>query len=1074
MNLNRNLISCLFFVLIFALTAHAQEGPLSIRQLDSIHADKRFGRTAIKNYQPFFVTDKTGSSFVKKVNPAGSLGKTQNSVCFDTSARKFLYHDSLYFYSYTPAPTADGNLLISGEYVTYSPYSYGGFLLKCDYNGNVLWTKLYDSTGHSGYNYFNYYMVKELSDGSILLGGSTSNQVTDNDDVILTKTDNAGNITWNKIYKSRIWTNGNGSADFFYIQDMKQDPYAGDIYVCGPHWNTGKALIKVSSATGNIVWSNLYQYSNNGYDVSDIPFGIDILPNEIRYFGKFYGYGLHLSVIRVNKQTGDTLQTKLYKISDTLTNKVGFLSADQVVRMNNGNYRLSGSCYGAYQFQWDGITPFYQAAVAELDSNLNFVRAFAFSNPIESNIYNTRTTLFPDGSGFFSMAKVISGFTADVYYVQFMDRNIVRQRERHYYNEGMPWENLAVKTPDGGDLVIKLLGDSVTNLSKTEFRKLHISDTSSVCLGTDNYSTTIFPFSYGPDLWYMDSIGYNVFSESQTKTISKSAVSINTLPGCEMISHCDTLKLLASTSTICVGESITIIIRKNRECGSTVPLLYDTTVVSSALQLNDSTFTFQFDAPWSGFIYGSLQGCVLMKDSVAVNVLQAPAILSLGPDTSICPGNTIILNAHTGYASYLWQDGSVDSSFTVTEPGLYYVTTTNACGGNFTDSVIVSPHPPVPIDIGPDRIKCNSDTIHLQATPGFLNYTWSPDYNISSTSSQNVVISPATDTSYFIKAEKTPGCFAYDTITVTVHHSPPVFLGNDTSFCSGSTILLDAGNGFSSYQWNNGSTSQQLAVNTAGDYSVIAATVQGCRSSDTLKVLTVFANPVVSLADKPFICTGTSVVFDAGAFSGYSWSTGSISQTITVNLPGEYFVTVTDNNQCHGSDTTRILALFSLPAAFLPGDTNICSYGSLQLKPTTLFSSYLWSNAQTSPSITITQPGVYWLQATDNDHCSGKDTIIVNPKDCMKGFYIPNAFTPNNDGKNDIFMPLLFGNVKQYRFTIYNRWGEKVFDTKQTGKGWDGMIGGTKQDTNMFIWSCSYQFEGEELKVEKGVVMLVR
>jgi gliding motility-associated-like protein len=139
-----------------------------------------------------------------------------------------------------------------------------------------------------------------------------------------------------------------------------------------------------------------------------------------------------------------------------------------------------------------------------------------------------------------------------------------------------------------------------------------------------------------------------------------------------------------------------------------------------------------------------------------------------------------------------------------------------------------------------------------------------------------------------------------------------------------------------------------------------------------------------------------------------------------------------------------------------------------------VYNSYLWNTTSSTSSITVTQPGIYWLQVTNNDHCTGRDSILVNPKDCMKGFYIPTAFTPNNDGNNDIFMPLLFGNVKQYRFTIYNRWGEKVFETRQPAKGWDGMTGGTKQDTHVFVWSCTYQFEGEEVKEEKGTVVLIR
>jgi gliding motility-associated-like protein len=110
----------------------------------------------------------------------------------------------------------------------------------------------------------------------------------------------------------------------------------------------------------------------------------------------------------------------------------------------------------------------------------------------------------------------------------------------------------------------------------------------------------------------------------------------------------------------------------------------------------------------------------------------------------------------------------------------------------------------------------------------------------------------------------------------------------------------------------------------------------------------------------------------------------------------------------------------------------------------------------------------------DANNCTGKDTILVGPKDCMKGFYIPTAFTPNGDGKNDVFRPMLFGNVKKYQFTIYNRWGQAVFQTSDLSKSWDGTFGGETQDSNVFIWSCTYQFEGEEIKQEKGTVVVIR
>jgi gliding motility-associated-like protein len=111
---------------------------------------------------------------------------------------------------------------------------------------------------------------------------------------------------------------------------------------------------------------------------------------------------------------------------------------------------------------------------------------------------------------------------------------------------------------------------------------------------------------------------------------------------------------------------------------------------------------------------------------------------------------------------------------------------------------------------------------------------------------------------------------------------------------------------------------------------------------------------------------------------------------------------------------------------------------------------------------------------TDNNNCTGQDFIKVNPKDCMKGLFVPSGFTPNKDGKNDLLKANLYGNVKQFKFIIYNRWGEIVFSTSNPLTGWDGTFKGLPQDNAIFVWTCIYQLEGSAVQQERGTVLLVR
>jgi gliding motility-associated-like protein len=491
--------------------------------------------------------------------------------------------------------------------------------------------------------------------------------------------------------------------------------------------------------------------------------------------------------------------------------------------------------------------------------------------------------------------------------------------------------------------------------------------------------------------------------------------------------------------------------------------------------LTETTIRFKILASGPIRVRAKMFGnCDWVADTLPVTISISPSTpLDLGPDTTICPGNTIALSAQEGYSSYLWQDGSTGRTFMVTAPGIYYVDVVN-CGNTVRDSVVVADFGAIPLNIGPDRTTCNNDTVHLHAPAGFINYAWSPNYNINTTNTQSVVVQPSIDTVYTVIAEKTPGCFAYDTIRISVASSPVVDLGTDRAFCPGDSSLLDAGNGFVSYSWSNSNNAQQQYVHTSGQYSFIGTTAEGCNSYDTVLV-NVFALPPITLDPDPTICTGDTRVLDAGAgFSSYLWNNGHTGRSITVNATGLYAVAVIDNNGCEAADTTTITTILPLPVGFLAADTAICQYGKVELIPVGSFNQYLWSNGGTTTSIFVSQPGEYSLRVKNDNGCVGKDTIVVRPKECLKGLYVPKGFTPNGDGKNDVLRPLLFGDIKQYRFYVYNRWGQLIFQSTTPGIGWSGMLSGVKVDSGVFVWVCSYQLEGEAAKVEKGTFMLIR
>jgi gliding motility-associated-like protein len=1057
--------------------------PLNARQMDSLDKLNYLGfrRNSTSSLQVVsgakFKNGVPSSTRVSRVPfPAGRPLTSQktNSVCYTISGREFLVLDSLVLYSGDPTMTADGNVLVSGETYHWPQISMGGFCMKTDIYGNVIWARIYDSVNASVPLYTNFFKSLELNDGSILWVGRTDNRKSGNQDLVFLKTDNAGNNLWVKTYASRLWQGFNGSGDYFYLTGLNQDSQTGDVYFTGAHWGGMCAITKLDPSDGHIIWSNGYHTYN-----TNRAFGLVINSSNLYLLqlGNGYYNDSYIDAIAVNKTTGDTLFTRGYvQTGDSYAPRL--YSVYGMTQTNNGHFLLTGPTTGYFEYPvYTGTVDLHHAGVIELDENLGFVKAYGFKSRVPGNSYNTRVSVFPDGTGFFTMLKYLTPYNGEEHISLFKDDKIFHQRNRLHLNEGLPYEPASLKLSDGGFLDIKMAGDSTklaSDGSRLDYYRIHTSDTPSMCLGLKDSATSLWYFNFQEHKVYMDSVYRNLFTESLPKSYNSWSFAAAPEPACQVTSHCDTLALESSAAIVCPGTSVILTIHKNKECGGLVPLIYDTTWVSHVRPLNDSSLSFTFDKPGTGYIHGSLLGCRLRQDSVLIQVLPARNSLELGSDTVICPGNSIQLHGGKGFATYAWQDGSADSVYTVTSPGTYYLTTTNSCGGIYSDTVRVQPHAPIPLDLGIDRNKCNSDTLHLNAPAGFLNYQWSNDYNISSTTAQNVIVNPLTDTAYYIQAEKTPGCFAYDTVRIHVNTSPPINLGADRSFCSGDSAVFDAGSGFDQYTWSNGGNSRQMSVRTAGLYSVVALTAEGCKSYDTVRVVNVFSKPVVSLDQTGFLCFGNSRVLDAGIFASYAWNDGTTSQKLTARGIGTYAVQVTDNHGCRGGDTTRITAILPLPSGFLPPDTLLCSYDKIFITALRPYKSYQWSNGASASSLNISQPGTYWLQVKDENGCEGRDTIIINPKDCMKGCHVPTAFSPNSDGRNDLFRPMLFGHVKKYHFIVYSRWGQVIFETTELNRAWDGTVAGTLQQSNVFTWMCTYQFEGEEMKTEKGTVMLVR
>jgi hypothetical protein len=217
--------------------------------------------------------------------------------------------------------------------------------------------------------------------------------------------------------------------------------------------------------------------------------------------------------------------------------------------------------------------------------------------------------------------------------------------------------------------------------------------------------------------------------------------------------------------------------------------------------------------------------CGLASDTVKINFGVSPNI-NLGNDTSICAGSNLSLDAGSGFTSYTWQDNSINNSFNVVNPGKYWVTVQNGCG-MASDTINISYKTIQALNLGNDRLFCNTPNVLLNAKTGFITYKWN---NNSTDSTLNI----SSSGKYWVTVQNSCG-FASDTIKINLDTSPNIYLGNDTSICAGSNFSLNAGSGFTSYSWQDNSTNDSFNLENPGKYWVTVQNSCGS-SSDTINI----------------------------------------------------------------------------------------------------------------------------------------------------------------------------------------------------------------------------------------------
>lgn len=448
-------------------------------------------------------------------------------------------------------------------------------------------------------------------------------------------------------------------------------------------------------------------------------------------------------------------------------------------------------------------------------------------------------------------------------------------------------------------------------------------------------------------------------------------------------------------------------------------------------------------------------GCT-NTDTVTVQVSTVHA--NPGPDVHLCIGQSTQLNG-SGGGSYLWQPPTGLSSTTVPNPTAaptvtttYSLTVTDALGCSHTDSLTVTIHPLPTIDVGPDFVMCENDTTQLQAI-GALTYTWSPPTGLSNPNSGSPLAFPTQDITYVVTGRDLYGCEDQDTLTIEVLPAPVAQAWGAIVICQDSSVQVHASGG-NAYLWapatvfdNPQSPSPVATLTQSMDLIVTVFAANGCRDWDTVHI-PVTPTPVVQVVGPPKICLGQMTALLASGGETYLWNTGATTPRINVNPQVSTVYTVTTwVDGCPSKPDSLVMEVDTmLPIAdfFASPDS-----GWIPLT-TTLVNQSQWSTAwqwefgdghgstQFSPEHTYQDTGRFTVRLISVSASGCRDTayqkVIVGVDFTI---YVPNAFTPNGDGLNDVFSVKWIG-VKDFHIMLFDRWGMMIYESFDPNFEWEG------------------------------------
>ena len=428
--------------------------------------------------------------------------------------------------------------------------------------------------------------------------------------------------------------------------------------------------------------------------------------------------------------------------------------------------------------------------------------------------------------------------------------------------------------------------------------------------------------------------------------------------------------------------------------------------------------------------------------------------------------------------------------------GTYLVIVTDLAGDITTALVQVGDiqGPTVSTTIGPASCLNNDGTVTVNTSGGTAPFFYAINGGSFGSQSQFTVAS-GTDTITVVDDNK---CLATATATVPLDTNLTLAMGSGATICQGISTPLSANSNAASFTWtpteglSNAAIADPVAdPATTTTYSLTA--VLGVCTQTGTETVTILPAPIPDAGPSDTICPGKSAQLEGSGGVGYAWSPATyLSDPFVANpivqQPARsitYSLTILGVNGCTSvQPATTQVVLTPPPVVFAGDDTAVLAGHTLPLDAIDVnnvgFTQYAWTPASglnnaaiQDPVAQITGNITYTVTATTTDGCVGTGSITIDAA-AYSDIIVPNAFTPNNDGHNDVLKVDAIG-IRDFKyFSVFNRWGQEVFTTSNQGIGWDGTRGGQVEPAGVYVWAAmGLDFSGRTV-MRKGTVILIR